>query len=191
MDRAHESVGDTEFVVQHFCHRRETIGGAAGVGNDRVLRRIVDAVVDPDAKCRIRILRRRADQHPFCSSLGDVQFCFVACGEKTGRFQDNIDIQLLPREIPRVAFLEDLNFVTAHNDVLFVESDFAVEPAMDRVPFEEMSESFSVGEIIDCADVLDLFLRHRPQDVATDASEAVDSVISHKQKGLNLEGFTP
>ena len=62
---------------------------------------------------------------------------------------------------------------------------------MDRVPFEEMSESFSVGEIIDCADVLDLFLRHRPQDVATDASEAIDSIISHKQEGLNLEGFTP
>jgi len=65
--------------------------------------------------------------------------------------------------------------VTAHNDVLLVESDFAVEPAMDRVPFEEMSERFSIGEIIDCADALDLFLRHRAQDVATDASEAIDS----------------
>jgi hypothetical protein len=43
-----------------------------------------------------------------------------------------------------------------------------------------MRESFGVGEIVDCADVLDLFLRHRAQDVATDASEAVDSVISHK-----------
>src|SRR5439155_26189438 len=121
----------------------------------------------------------------------DVQCRLVASGEKAGRFQDGIDIQLLPREIPRVAFLEELNFVIAHNDVLFVESGIAVEPAMGRVPFEEMSESFSGGEIIACADVLDLFLRHRPQDVATDASEAVDSVISHKHEGLNLEGFTP
>jgi hypothetical protein len=54
-----------------------------------------------------------------------------------------------------------------------------------------MSQSFGVGEIVDCANALDLFLRHRAQDVATDASEAVDSVISHKQEGSNLEGFTP
>jgi len=54
-----------------------------------------------------------------------------------------------------------------------------------------MRESLRVGEIIDRAHALDLFLRHRAQDVATDASETVDSVISHKQEGLNLEGFTP
>jgi hypothetical protein len=120
-----------------------------------------------------------------------VQLCFVACSEKTGRFQDHIDIQLFPREISGVAFLEDLNLMTANDDILLIETDFAVEPAMDRVPFEEMSESSSVGEIIDCVDVLDLFLRHRAQDVATDASEAIDSVISHKQEGLNLKGFTP
>ena len=70
--------------------------------------------------------------------------------------------------------------MTAHDDVLFVEADFAVELSMDRVPFEKMRESLGVGEIVDCADVLDLFLRHRTQDVATNAPEAVDSVISHK-----------
>jgi hypothetical protein len=54
-----------------------------------------------------------------------------------------------------------------------------------------MRERFGVGKIVDCANALDLLLRHRAQDVATDAPEAVDSVISHKQEGLNLEGFTP
>src|SRR6202022_3530225 len=161
-------------------------GGATRVGNDGVLRRIVNVVIDPDAQSCVRVFGRRADEHPFRASFADVQFGFVARGEKTGRFQDNIDIQLFPREISGVAFLEDLNFVTANNDVLLVESDFALEPAMDRVPLEEMSESFSVGEIIDCADALDLFLRHRAQDVATDASEAVDSIISHK-KNLRLK----
>src|SRR5439155_22940891 len=76
---------------------------------------------------------------------------------------------------------EDLNLVAADDDVLFVEADFAVEFAMDRVPLEKMRECFGVGEIVDCANVADLFLRHRAQDVATDASEAVDSVISHKK----------
>ena len=70
--------------------------------------------------------------------------------------------------------------MTAHDDVLFVESDFAVEFAMDRVPFEKMRESLCIGQIVDCADALDLFLGHGAQDVASDASEAVDSVISHR-----------
>ena len=81
--------------------------------------------------------------------------------------------------------------MTADDDVLLVMSEFAVEFPMDRVPFEEMGERFGVGQIVDCLNALDLFLRHRAQDVAPDASEAVDSVISHKREGLKLEGFTP
>ena len=81
--------------------------------------------------------------------------------------------------------------MTANDNVLLVVIDFAVEFPMDRVPFQQMRERLSVGKIIDRAHVFDLLLRHRTEHVATDPSEAVDSVISHKQEGLNFEGFTP
>ena len=61
VNRAHETVLDAEFVAQNFGQWRETIGRAAGVRNNGVLRRIVNIIVDADAKRRIRILRRRAD----------------------------------------------------------------------------------------------------------------------------------
>ena len=62
VDRAHEAVHDPEIVVQHFRHRRETVGRAARVRNDVVFGRIINIVVDPEANGRIRIFRRRADQ---------------------------------------------------------------------------------------------------------------------------------
>ena len=58
---------------------------------------------------------------------------------------------------------------------------------MDRVPFEQMRERVRVGEIVDRANALDLFLRHGAQDVAPDAPEAVDCVVSHKKKVKTVE----
>ena len=123
---------------------------------------------------------------PFRAAFADVQFGLVAAGEKSGRFQDHVDAQVFPRQISRVAFLEDLNLVTAHDDVLVVVADFAVEFSVDRVPFQEMREGFGVGEIVDRLNAFDLFLRHRAQDVAPDAPEAVDCVVSHR-KDLKVE----
>jgi hypothetical protein len=46
-----------------------------------------------------------------------------------------------------------------------------------------MRERMRVGEIVDRADFLNVFLRHSPQNIATDAPETVDAVICHKNKG--------
>ena len=73
----------------------------------------------------------------------------------------------------------------ADDDVFVVITDFAVEFAVHRIPFEQMSEGVRVCEIVDSEDLLDLFLRHRAKDVASDAPETVDCVIGHrKSKGL-------
>ena len=48
--------------------------------------------------------------------------------------------------------------MAAHDDVLGVVPDFAIETAMDAVPFEQMGEGLGVGEIVDGGDLLDLGL---------------------------------
>jgi hypothetical protein len=45
-----------------------------------------------------------------------------------------------------------------------------------------MSEGVRVSEIIDGEDLLDLFLRHRAKDVASDAPETVDCVVGHRKE---------
>ena len=50
---------------------------------------------------------------------------------------------------------------------------------MDRVPFEKVSQGVGIGEVVNCANLLDLILRHGAQHIAPDAAEAVDAEICH------------
>src|ERR1041385_4225031 len=105
---------------------------------------------------------------------------FVAARKKSGRFQNHVHAEIFPRKISGIAFLQDLNFMAANNDVLGIETDLAVELAMDRVPFQKMRQGVGVGEIVDGGDAFDVALVHRAKDVATDSAEAVDAVVSHR-----------
>ena len=51
----------------------------------------------------------------------------------------------------RIAFLQNLNLVAADDDVFLVVADFAIELAVDRVPFEQVRKGMRVGEIVDGA----------------------------------------
>ena len=72
--------------------------------------------------------------------------------------------------------------MATHDNVLIVVTDLAVEFAMHRVPLEQMRERMRVGEIVDRADFLNVFLRHGPQNIATDAPETVNAVICHRNE---------
>src|ERR1700730_18604447 len=117
-----------------------------------------------------------------------MQFGFVAAGEEPGRLEHNIYVQFFPRQVRRIAVLQDSNFVPAYDDVFVVITNLTVEFAVHRIPFEQMRQSACVSEIVDGEDLLDLFLRHGAKDVASDAPETVDCVIGHKGK-LKIEGL--
>ena len=59
-----------------------------------------------------------------------MQFGFVATGEEPGRLEHNINLQFFPRQVRRIAVLQDSNFVPPYDDVFVVITDFAVEFAM-------------------------------------------------------------
>ena len=107
----------------------------------------------------LRIFRRGADQD-FLGPADEVQFCLFAAGEKSGRFEHDLDSQIFPRQFRRVALLQDLDLVPADDDVLIVVADLAVKFPMDRIPFEKVSQGVGVGQIVDRADLDDLILRH-------------------------------
>ena len=158
MDRAHESARDAEFVVNDLGHRREAICRATRVGNNFVFCRVIHIVVHAHADRHIRILCRRTDQHAFCASLAQMQLGFLAAGEQSGRFQHYIDVQFFPRQVRRVALLQNFDFVTTHDDVFVIVTDLAVEFAMHRIPLEQMGQSVRIREIVDRENALDLFL---------------------------------
>ena len=77
--------------------------------------------------------------------------------------------------------------MTPHADVLIIVTDLAVELSVHRVPFKQMGERMCVSEIVDRANLLDLFLCHRAKHVAPDTTEPVDSVICHRKDVKRLE----
>ena len=182
MDRAHEAVHNAKFVVQNFRQRRKAIGRATGIRNDPVLRRIVNVIIDAHAKRRVRTFCWRGNEDAFRTGFAQMQLSLVAAREKAGRLEHNVDLQFLPRQVRRVALFQDCNLVPAHDDVFLVIADLAVEFPVDRVPFEQVGKRFCVGEIVDCAHSLHLFLRHGAEHVAPDPAEAIDCVVSHRKK---------
>jgi hypothetical protein len=123
-------VRDSELVVQNLCHRCETIRGATRVGNNLVLRRIKNVVVHTHTNRHVGIFRRRADQHSFGACLTQMQVGLVTAGEQPSRFEHDINVEFFPREVGRIALLQDFDFVTSHDDMLVVVTDFAVEFAV-------------------------------------------------------------
>src|SRR5439155_1580582 len=73
-------------------------------------------------------------------------------GSRSLRIQDSNS------QLPRVAFLENSNLVTANDDVLLVVTDLPVEFPVDRIPFQQMRERVGVGQIIDRADAFNVAL---------------------------------
>ena len=67
----------------------------------------------------------------------------------------------------------------AHDDVLRVVADLAVETTVRAVPFEQVGQGRGVRQVVDGRNLLDLGLAHGAQDVASDATEAVDSEFWH------------
>src|SRR5262249_23833424 len=180
-DRAHESVRDREFIIQHLRHWRQAVRRATGVGDDFVLLRIVSAIVYAYANRDVRIFGWRADQHAFGACL-QMQLGLVSTREQARGFEHYIDVQFFPREVRWIAILQNPDFVAPNDDIFVIVTNHSVEFTMYRIPFEEMGERVRVGEVVHRDNTLNLRLWHGTKDIASDAPETVDSKISHRKK---------
>ncbi len=178
VNRGHETALNAPGVVEHFDQRRKAVGGAGSIRYDVMFRGVVEIVVDADADRNVRVGSGCGDEHFFCTS-GKVSGGFVAVGEETSRFEDNVHAEFGPWQFRGIAFGEGVDFVTAHDDEFFVVSNFTLELALGGVVLEQMGECVVVGKVVDGNDVAKFFVAHGAQNVASDASESVDGVFRH------------
>src|SRR5690606_3422676 len=114
VDGGHVAALDAEQLVQHLGHRGQAVGGARGVRHHDVVggqRVVVDAIDNGllDAVARGR------DQHPLGAG-GQVGGGLVAGGEQPGALQRDVDVQVLVRQLGRVALGGDLDLPEADVD---------------------------------------------------------------------------
>ena len=167
-------------LMDHLGERGQAVRGARRVRDDLVLRRVVLVVVDAEDDRQVGALGRRGD-HDLLRARRDVLGRVVALGEEAGRFEDDVDAEVLPGQLGRVAHREHLELVAVDRDGVFSRFDLRVQVAEHRVVLEQVRQRRRVGEIVH-RDEIDVLVAERgAHDVAADAAEAIDANLhSHR-----------
>ena len=153
VDRRHQAVLDADGVVDHLRDRRQAVGRARGVGDDVVRVGVVVRVeVDAESDRHVRLRRRRRDDHLLRARV-EVLLRVVPLGEEAGRLDHDVDAEVAPRQVGRIALLEDLDLLAVDRDRAAALGDLAGEPPEDRVVLQEVGEGRVVGDVVDRDDV--------------------------------------
>ena len=110
VDRRHEAALDPVRLVQDLRDRRDAVRRAGGVRDDVMLLGVVLAVVDAEDDREVRIGRRGGDDDLLRARL-QVLLGVGAVREQTGRLDRDVDAEVAPRQVGRVALGEELDLV--------------------------------------------------------------------------------
>ena len=175
VDRRHQATLDAELVVEHLGQRAEAVRGARRVRDDRVLRGVVARVVDAHHDRDVLVAGRRRDDDLLRAGV-DVLVRVGGLGEEPGRFDDDVDAEVAPRQVRRVALGEDLDVLAADRDAVVGGADLGREPAQDAVVLQQVRHGLLVAEVVR-GDEFDVGTRcgEGAEVVAADPAEAVDA----------------
>ena len=139
-----------------------------------MLLRIVFFVVHAEDDGDVGPLRRRGDDdllRPRRHVLGGV----VAIGEQPGRLEDDVDAEVLPRQLRRIAQRQHLELVAVDRNAVAFGFDARFQVAEHRIVFEQVGERLRARQIVDRDEVDVLVAERRPHDVAPDSTESIDA----------------
>ncbi len=179
VDRGHQAAFDPDRIVQHLCDRRQAVGGARRVGDDRVPGLqlvVVDAVhdgqVDALGGCR--------DQHLLRARI-DMLLRAFAIGEEAGAFQHQFDAVFGVGQLGGIALGSDLDPLTVDDQVIALCRDFTRIAAMHAVAAEQPGVRLGVRQVVDGDEFQPAIgpFEDRARHQTTDASEPVDCNLGH------------
>ena len=189
VDRGHQTALDAEVVEKHLGERREAVRGARGVREDVVHRAVVGLLVDAEDDRGDVVTGGRSRDDDLLGAAGDVLARILGLGEAAGGLDDDVDAQLAPRQVGRVALFEDVDRLAVDDDLVAVELDGRVETARDRVVLQKVRERLVVGEVVDGDDLEVAALgQSGAEEVTTNATEPVDSDLYGHRCLLLLRG---
>ena len=122
MDGGHQAFLDAETFFEKNVHDRgEAIGGAARIGDDVVLRRVVEIVIHTLNEGAVLTGGGSGDDDLFRTG-GDVAACLISSGEKSGGLDHDFNTELFPWQAFGSAGGDDLDLVAVdHDDIVFLK----------------------------------------------------------------------
>ena len=176
VDGGHHAFDNAQFVAQHFGHRRKAVGGAGSignhghvVGNDIIVHTVNNGGIDV-------CFAGSGNQHFFRTAF-QMHVGFGFAGKRACTFHHQIDPQIFPRQLGRVAGGEERDFVAVDDEVGCVVGNVCVKAAVYGVELGQVRVGFEAAAGIDGHDfqlVLKIVVIDGAQHLAADASVAVD-----------------
>ena len=99
----------------------------------------------------------------------------VAVGEQAGRLEHDVDAEVLPRKLRRVAERHHLEDIAVDGNAVALHFDLRLQVAEHRVVLQQVRERGGVGQVVHRDEIDVLVAERRPHDVAADAPEPVDA----------------
>jgi len=170
----HQAALDAPVVVQHLGHGRQAVGGAGGCGNDGLAR--IGLVVDTVHEHRGAILGRRGHDDLLGTGI-DVLLAGLFGQEEAGALQHQVDVDVAPGQVRRVALSGQADGLAVDNQVLAVDGDIALEVAVHGVVLEHVSQIVGIQQVVDThdLDVVSEILRDRAEGHAADTAKTVNA----------------
>ena len=136
---------------------------------------VVLAVVDAHDDRDVLVARRRRDDDLLRAGV-DVLARVGGLGEEAGRLDHDVDAEIAPRQVRRVALGEDLDVLAGDADAVVGRAHLAGEPAQDAVVLQQVRHGLLVTEVVR-GDEFDVGTRcgEGAEEVAADPAEAVDA----------------
>ena len=135
---------------------------------------MIDAVDDR----RIDVLLARRGDHDALRAAAQVRAGLGLAREQPGAFEHEVDAQLAPRQLRRVALGQHLDAIAVDDQRIAFHLHLAGELAVHAVVARQVRVGLRVAQVVERDDLdflLAVRLVQRAQDIATDAAVAIDS----------------
>jgi hypothetical protein len=174
----HQTVCDTELVVQNLSDRSQAVGGARCVRNELCALN-VGLVVNAAYEHGGVVLRRSRHNYVLSASF-DVSLSLFLCEEETGRFNNVFSTNFVPLQVSGVAFsgYADLFAVYDEEAVFNVSFDGAIELAVHCVILEHVSQVVNGAAGVDTNNYEFVTLSRSAENETTDTAETVNTYFS-------------
>ena len=176
VDRGHQTLDDAEVIVDDLGQRRQTVGGAGGVGNNGHLLAIGVLVNAHDKGGGFGILGGGGDDDLFGAAL-QMRLALFGGGEHAGGFHNVIRANLAPRDLGRVHQVKDLDGLAVDGELFVLDLHRAVEAAVDGIVLGHVNHVVAVnGGIVNSDHLVFVRLLHRcTEHQSADAAKSVDT----------------
>ena len=175
----HQTVNDTELVVQHLSDRSQAVGGARSVRNE-LSTLLVLVEVHAAYEHRSVVLGRSGHHYIFSASL-DMSLSLLLGQEQTGRLHYILSLNLVPLQISGVTLCGDTNLLTVNDQlaVLNISLDSAIESTVHSVILQHVSQVIYGAKVIDTYYLDVVASLSCAENETTDTAKSVNTNLNH------------